>query len=84
MTQSDTGESFAAFLTVGEAADLLGVSADTLRNWDRRGKVLPLRHPVNGYRLYRRADLEALVRKVARPETPKRSAARAAAPRGRA
>ena len=54
------------YLTVKEAAALLGVSAKTLRNWDRAGKLRPGRHPMNGYRLYRREDLEALLAKAAR------------------
>lgn len=49
------------YLTVAQAANVLGVSASTLRNWDRRGKLCALRHPVNTYRLYRRADLDHLL-----------------------
>jgi excisionase family DNA binding protein len=56
----------ADYLTVGEAAAKLGVSPGTLRNWDRAGKLKPHRHPVNGYRLYRRAELEKLLAKVER------------------
>ena len=41
-----------SMLTIGEAAEQLGVSVSTLRNWDRRGKLVPLRHPINSYRLY--------------------------------
>ncbi|NLE57738.1 MAG: MerR family DNA-binding transcriptional regulator [Planctomycetes bacterium] len=52
------------FLTVGEAAEYLGVSASTLRNWDRSGKVKARRHPVNGYRLYSRQDLQKLMAQV--------------------
>ncbi|HEY2956450.1 MAG TPA: MerR family DNA-binding transcriptional regulator [Candidatus Eisenbacteria bacterium] len=52
------------YLTVGEAARLIGVSASTLRNWDRAGKLDAVRHPVNGYRLYRSAELEAVLRRV--------------------
>jgi excisionase family DNA binding protein len=48
-------------LTVGEAAEYLGVSASTLRIWDRAGKVQAARHPVNGYRLYSKKDLDDLV-----------------------
>jgi DNA-binding transcriptional MerR regulator len=40
------------------------VSAATLRNWDRAGKVKATRHPVNGYRLYRKEDLSNLLEKV--------------------
>jgi excisionase family DNA binding protein len=54
--------SLGEFLTVGEAAKFLGVSASTLRNWDRAGKVVAVRHPVNGYRLYLREELEKLLR----------------------
>ena len=50
-----------SYLTVGEAAAYLGVSASTLRNWDKAGKLKALRHPVNGYRLYRREELELLL-----------------------
>ena len=60
----ETREALKDYLTVGEAASLLGVSATTLRNWDRSGKLRAHRHPINGYRLYRREDLEALLRKV--------------------
>jgi excisionase family DNA binding protein len=45
------------YLLIGEAAQLLGVSEGTLRNWGRQGKIRTHRHPINQYRLYRRADL---------------------------
>lgn len=54
--------SISDFLTVSEAAEVLGVTAGTLRYWDRTGKLKPVRHPLNGYRLYRREDLDALLR----------------------
>lgn len=50
----------AATLTVGEAAAELSVTPATLRNWDRSGKLKARRHPINGYRLYRARDIEAL------------------------
>jgi excisionase family DNA binding protein len=52
---------FADFVTIKQASELLGVSPSTLRNWDRSGKVKAWRHPLNGYRLYRRRQLEALL-----------------------
>ena len=55
---------FQDYMRVGEAAAFLGVSAATLRNWDRAGKVKAIRHPVNGYRLYTRVDLEQLLRSL--------------------
>jgi len=52
------------YLRVKEAARFLGVSPNTLRNWSRNGKIATHRNPVNGYRLFRRVDLEALLRKT--------------------
>lgn len=52
------------YFTVGEAAEYLGVSAGTLRNWDRNGKLKPRRHPQNGYRIYLSEDLKALLQSV--------------------
>lgn len=46
------------FLSVKDAADYVGVSSQTLRRWDESGKLSPIRHPANGYRYYRRSDLE--------------------------
>jgi len=51
----------AHYLTVSQAADLLGVSAWTLRNWDKSGKLKPHRHPINGHRLYRHEELAAVL-----------------------
>jgi len=48
-------------MRVGEAANYLGVSASTLRNWDRSGKLNPTRHPINKYRLYNIRDLNRVI-----------------------
>jgi len=53
------------YMTVQQAASILGVSSSTLRNWDRMGKLRALRHPFNGYRLYLRTDLERILKDVA-------------------
>lgn len=42
------------------AASLLGVSDQTIRNWVRAGQLPAVRHPVNGYRLFRLSDIERL------------------------
>jgi excisionase family DNA binding protein len=55
------------YLRISEAADYLGVSPNTLRNWQNAGKVVAVRHPVNGYRLFKREDLDALLMLVAQP-----------------
>lgn len=51
-------------LTIAEAAELLGVSVSTLRNWDRHGKLSPRRHPINGYRMYDRVELMRLKKQI--------------------
>jgi excisionase family DNA binding protein len=56
------------YLRISEAADYLGVSPNTLRNWENAGKILAHRHPVNRYRLFRREELDALLKRVERPE----------------
>ena len=48
-------------VTIRQAADMIGVSPATLRNWDRSGKLKAVRNPANRYRLYRREDIEAFL-----------------------
>jgi excisionase family DNA binding protein len=55
------------YLRISEAAEYLGVSPNTLRNWENAGKVAAVRHPVNSYRLFKREDLDALLKQVAQP-----------------
>lgn len=55
------------YLSIGEAADYLGVSKDTLRRWDSSGKLMAHRHPVTYFRLYLMEDLDAILGGVARP-----------------
>jgi DNA-binding transcriptional MerR regulator len=61
MQQESRVRSLEDAVRVGEAAAILGVTTKTLRNWDRQGKVKARRHPVNGYRLYLREELEELL-----------------------
>ena len=56
------------YLQIKAAAAFLGVSSSTLRNWERAGKLIAHRHPINGYRLYRKTDLEAILAAIAKPE----------------
>lgn len=51
-------------ITIGEAAEILGVCEMTLRRWDRSGKFSPHRHPVNGYRVYKRASVMKLRKQI--------------------
>ncbi len=58
-------EKLSDYMRVAEAADYLGVSPNTLRNWVTAGKIAAVRHPVNAYRLFKREDLDALLKQVA-------------------
>ncbi|MFO1045216.1 MAG: helix-turn-helix domain-containing protein [Planctomycetaceae bacterium] len=58
------------FLQVQEVAKLLGVSPNTIRNWGREDKLPEFRHPVNNYRLYRKQDVEKMLKSL---QMPKRS-----------
>lgn len=51
-------------ITIGEAAEILGVSQVTLRRWDASGHLRARRHPVNGFRLYNRTEVERLRKKI--------------------
>lgn len=66
-------ENLRDFLRISEAAEYLGVSPNTLRNWENAGKIAAHRHPVNGYRLFKKEDLDALLIQLqaARREPPK-------------
>jgi molybdopterin-binding protein len=55
-------------LTLGEAAKALGVSADTLRRWDRAGRLRTVRDARNR-RLVPRAEVERLSARPARHRT---------------
>ena len=49
------------YYTIHETAEKLGVTAQTLRNWDKSGKLKPSHRSVNGYRYYSEDSLNALL-----------------------
>lgn len=51
-------------MRVKEAAETLGVCPNTVRVWGAAGKVKEYRRPANNYRLYKRTDLERLLKQV--------------------
>ena len=57
-------ENLRDFLRISEAAEYLGVSPNTLRNWERAGKIVAHRHPVNRYRLFKKEELDTLLRQL--------------------
>ena len=54
------------FITIKEAAKILSVSRDTLRRWDKAGKLKTKRHPMNNFRIYDPAAVEALKKAILR------------------
>ncbi len=52
------------FVTIRPAAKLLGVSLSTIRSWDRTGEIPVYRSPMSGYRLFKKSDLEEILRKI--------------------
>lgn len=44
-------------ITIGEAAELLGVTVMTLRRWDENGRLLSVRDKPGGHRYYRKEDV---------------------------
>lgn len=55
------------YLRIKQAAEYLGVSPNTLRNWGRDGKLTERRHPMNAYRLYSKEELDALLTEAEQP-----------------
>ena len=52
------------FLRVKEAAKMLGVAPNTLRQWGATRKIPEYRHPANNFRLYKRSELEAFIARI--------------------
>ena len=54
------------YYSIRKFGELLGVSSQTLRNWDRNGKLHPHHVSDNGYRYYSEEQLN-LVRHIPKP-----------------
>ena len=52
------------YVSIKEAASLLGVSPLTLRNWDKKRVLTAYRNPVNNYRVYRRDEINHCLRRI--------------------
>lgn len=50
------------FYTIHAASKMLGVTPQTLRNWDRDGKLKPHHTSENGYRYYSQEQIDAFLR----------------------
>ena len=52
------------YISIKDAAALLGVTPLTLRNWDKKGILTAYRNPVNNYRVYRMDQIELFQRRI--------------------
>jgi len=52
------------YFSIKEAAEILGVTPLTLRNWDKSGKFTASRHPMNNYRVYKLSSLEKIIEDI--------------------
>ena len=57
----DTKKKHGKLLSIGQVSDIFGVHPDTLRNWEKRGIITPLRVGVRNDRRYRSQDLEKIM-----------------------
>lgn len=62
-------------ISAGQAAKALGISLDTLRRWDREGRIRVVRDRANR-RMVPAAEVERLSGRLARPATGSRLSAR--------
>ena len=46
------------YYSISEVAELLGKSKETLRRWDRSGKLVAVREPISNYRMYKKEQLK--------------------------
>lgn len=54
-------QNLGGLVRIKNAAELLGVSTQTIRNWVDVGLLQAIRHPVNGYRLFKTSDIQNLL-----------------------
>ena len=59
------------YVKTAEASEILGVAQNTIRKWARQGKIPMRRNPANGYRLFKRKDLEKFLRRIELSSTKK-------------
>ena len=55
------------YVKTAEAAEILGVSQNTLRKWAENGAIPMHRNPANGYRLFKRSELDNFLTATAKP-----------------
>jgi DNA (cytosine-5)-methyltransferase 1 len=48
------------YMTLSETSEYIGKSKETLRRWDKEGKLSAVREPMSNYRVYRKSDIDSL------------------------
>lgn len=48
------------YMTLSETAEYIGKSKETLRRWDKEGKLSAVREPMSNYRVYKKSDIDSL------------------------
>lgn len=49
------------YYTINQVTKILGVSAQTLRNWDKKGTLAPHHKSASGYRYYAKEDIDRML-----------------------
>lgn len=52
------------YYTLAEAAHLLGKNKETLRRWDKEGKLCAVRDPMSNYRIYKQSDVQSIYKGI--------------------
>ncbi len=60
------------YLHTAAAAEYIGVAQNTIRKWAARGDIPMHKNPANGYRLFKRSDLEKFLLRIDRPVAVKK------------
>lgn len=60
------------FISISDAANIIGVNKETLRRWDKTGKFLSSRNPINNYRVYSLEQVNIFVKELQLEYTPER------------
>lgn len=67
--EAKTMTKLSEYMFIAEAAEYRGVHNNTIRNWAFHGDIPMHRNPANGYRLFKRSDLDKFLKMVAKPAT---------------
>ena len=57
--QDDTTQHNLDLISIGDASEYLGISIDTLRRWEKKGRITPMRSP-GGHRYFSKRELDNL------------------------